>query len=152
MNNHQFELLDNLPISIKERGERAHIASEAESGIVCNYKQFFIVAKDSGGAISGVLTAYTAFAEIYVDDIWVEPTKRGRGIGLNLLAELEEKFRRKGYNNINLVTYAFQAPEFYKKCGFEQEFVRINKHNPKLNKFFFVKYFANQVQTQGIIG
>ena len=54
---------------------------------------------------------------------------------------VEEYFRNKGFENINLTTYAFQAPEFYKKCGFKVEFVRENKDNPKLNKYFLVKYF-----------
>ena len=31
--------------------------------------------------------------------------------------------------------------EFYKKCGFDVEFIRENNDNPKLNKYFFVKYF-----------
>lgn len=29
----------------------------------------------------------------------------------------------------------------YEKCGFELEFVRKNKSNPKLTKYFFIKYF-----------
>ena len=29
----------------------------------------------------------------------------------------------------------------YKKCGFEVEFIRENKENPKLTKYFLVKYF-----------
>lgn len=32
-------------------------------------------------------------------------------------------------------------PEFYKKCGYEVEFVRKNKEEPKLTKYFLVKYF-----------
>ena len=43
--------------------------------------------------------------------------------------------------NINLTTYDFQAPDFYKKCGYEVEFVRKNKEEPKLTKYFLVKYF-----------
>lgn len=31
--------------------------------------------------------------------------------------------------------------EFYKKCGFEVEFIRENKENPNLTKYFLVKYF-----------
>ena len=35
----------------------------------------------------------------------------------------------------------FRLQSFIKKCGFEVEFVRENKKNPKLNKYFLVKYF-----------
>lgn len=64
---------------------------------------------------------------------------------------LKEQFEGKGFNNINLVTSAFNAPEFYKKCGFTVEFVRENKINPQLTKTFFIKYFKNERQTQGVI-
>ena len=54
---------------------------------------------------------------------------------------VENYYKNKGFENINLTTYGFQAPEFYKKCGFKIEFVRESKENPKLNKYFLVKYF-----------
>jgi len=50
-----------------------------------------------------------------------------------------------------LVTSAFQAPDFYRKCGFTAEFTRENKKNPKLSKTFFVKFFDDEIQTQGIL-
>lgn len=49
-------------------------------------------------------------------------------------------FTGSGYNNINLVTNAFQAPDFYKSWGYEIEFIRVNQANPKLTKTFFIKY------------
>lgn len=45
-----------------------------------------------------------------------------------LLNTLEAKFGGKGFNNINFVTSQFQAPEFYKKCGYMLEFTRKNIH------------------------
>lgn len=52
-----------------------------------------------------------------------------------------EKWNKgKEYNNINLTTYEFQAPKFYEKCGFEIEFIRKDRENPKLSKYFLVKY------------
>jgi hypothetical protein len=39
----------------------------------------------------------------------------------------------------------------YKKCGFVEEFTRINKKNPKLSKTFFVKYFDEEDQFQGVL-
>ena len=65
--------------------------------------------------------------------------------------EVENQFKGQVYNNINLVTSHFQAPDFYKKCGFIAEFTRINKKNPKLSKTFFVKYFDEENQFQGVL-
>jgi len=120
-------------------------------GIDVNYKKFALVLKDESGNTMGVLNAFTAFSEVYVDDMWVDSSCRGKGYGRKLLQELENRFEGKGFNNINLVTSAFNAPEFYKKCGFIVEFVRENKINPQLTKNFFIKYFKNEYQTQGII-
>ena len=58
-----------------------------------------------------------------------------------VLKAVEEYYKDKGFENINLTTYGFQAPEFYKKCGFQVEFIRENKNNPKLTKYFLVKYY-----------
>ena len=62
-------------------------------------------------------------------------------IGKKLMETVENYYKDKGFENMNLTTYGFQAPEFYIKCGFEIEFIRKNKNNPKLDKYFMVKYF-----------
>ena len=49
---------------------------------------------------------------------------------------MKKFFKDKGFNNINLVTNEFQAPKFYESCGFDLEFVRENKKNLKLTKYF----------------
>ena len=90
---------------------------ESDNGVQCNFKQFSIIAKDHEKLI-GVLNGYTAFSEIYVDDLLVIPTHRSQGIGKKLLHYLEEHFKNQSFTNINLVTNEFQAPEFYKKCVF----------------------------------
>jgi len=120
-------------------------------GIDVNYKKFAVVLTDDDGNPFGVLNAFTAFSEVYIDDLWVDKSHRGKGYGRKLLQELEDRLKGKGFNNINLVTSAFQAPEFYKKCGFTAEFIRENTKNPQLTKTFFIKYFADTVQTQGIL-
>jgi len=53
---------------------------------------------------------------------------------------VEEYFKDDGFNNINLCTNEFQAPKFYKKCGYKLEFIRKNERNSKLNKYFYVKF------------
>lgn len=40
---------------------------------------------------------------------------------------LENHFKGKGFNNINLVTNPFQGPDFYMKCDYIKEFVRVDR-------------------------
>ena len=150
-NNYHIEKVDQLPDEIENLIHDGHVQDEANSGIICNYKKFSLVLKDNENTIVGAIQAYTAFSEVYVDDIWVSPSYRKNGFGQKLLQELENRFKDKGYNNINLVTSHFQAPDFYKKCGFTAEFTRINKRIPNLSKTFFIKYFDDKEQFQGVL-
>ena len=127
-----------------EEYERIH-------GVHVNYRKFVFLLNDRNNNSIGVLEGYTAYAEIYIDDLWIDSKHRNCGYGSLLVEELENTFRDEGFNNINLVTSAFQAPGFYRKCGFVEEFTRINFQNPKLNKTFFVKFFQNADQTQGVL-
>jgi ribosomal protein S18 acetylase RimI-like enzyme len=145
-----IKLVDKLPKEAEEKMHSGFLEYETANGISINYKSFSLILTNNEEVV-GVLNAYTAFAEIYIDDIWVDSAHRCKGFGIKLIQNLEERFKNKGFNNINLVTSAFQAPEFYKKCGFKLEFVRKNFKNPKLTKYFFIKYFNDIVQTQGVI-
>lgn len=141
-----------LPIKIEKAMSKDLIKYESSHGIDVNYRKGHIVFSDNtNDTIYGVLSYYTCFSEVYIDDIWVSDKYRGQGFGKQLLHELEKKFSGQGFNNINCVTSHFQAPEFYKKCGFSLEFTRINNKNPKLTKYFFVKFFNEDTETQGLI-
>ena len=127
------------------------VAYELSHGIDVNYKRFSLVLNNEQNETIGVLNAYTTFSEIYIDDMWVDSKHRRQGLGKKLIETLENHFQGKGFNNINLCTNQFNAPEFYKKCGFTAEFTRENFKTPKLSKTFFVKYFDDEIQTQGIV-
>ena len=146
-----IEVVDHLPKAVEEAIHNGFSVHGQNHGIDVNYKKFVFVIKDDADEVLGVLNGYTVFAEIHVDDLWVAAPHRGKGYGKKLLATLEEHFRGKGFNNINLCTCAFQAPDFYKKCGFQEEFVRKNRQNPKLTQTFFVKYFLEDLESQGVL-
>ncbi len=105
-----------------------------------NYKEFSFIAKEND-EVAGILTGKCLHDEVKISDLIVTEKFRKNGIGSKLLKSVEEYFSDKNYTSISLTTYDFQAPKFYEKCGFELEFVRENKKNPKLTKYFFVKYF-----------
>lgn len=120
--------------------EEEHQKYEKKNGVVCNYTPFCFVAKIDDELV-GAIAGATFFSEVYIDELVVKEEHRGKDIGTKLVKAVEEYYKGYGFNNMNTCTNEFQAPKFYEKCGFELEFVRKNKDNPKLTKYFYVKYF-----------
>ena len=110
-----------------------------KNGVICNYKTFNFIAKEDN-KIVGIITGHSYYKELHIGDLIILEEYRNKHIGTKLVQAVEKFYKNRGFENINLTTYNFQAPEFYKKCGFEVEFIRENKENPKLNKYYLVKY------------
>ena len=106
--------------------------------VTCDYKSFNFIAKEDDKVL-GIITGHSYYKEVHISDLIVYEEYRNKHIGTKLVEAVEEFYKNKDFENINLTTYAFQAPEFYKKCGFEVEFVRESKENSKLNKYFLIK-------------
>ncbi len=103
-----------------------------------NYDEFCFTASDETGKLIGVITGRAYYNEIHIGDLIVDGNVRRGGIGSKLVRAVEDEYKGKGYTKITLTTFGFQAPEFYKKQGFELEFVREDP-DPKLSKYFFKK-------------
>ena len=102
-----------------------------------NFEEFCFVAEDNGN-IAGVIIGRAYYNEIHIGDLVVGKEYRRDGIGSKLVNAVEDAYKGKGYEKIALTTFGFQAPEFYKKLGYELEFVREDK-DPKLSKYFYLK-------------
>lgn len=113
------------------------------NGVNIDWKPFALELFNEKNETIGVLEAFSSYSSIYINELWVDKAYRGKGYGTQLIVELERLYKNKGFNNINTVSCAFQAPDFYRKCGFTAEFVRENIQNPKLSMTFFVKFFEN---------
>ena len=111
-----------------------------ENNVTCNYTPFIFVAKENDEII-GIITGHSYYDEVHIGDLIVLKEHRHKHIGTQLVKYVEEYYKDKNFQNINLTTYEFQALDFYKKCGYNLEYVRENKENPKLTKYFLVKYF-----------
>lgn len=108
-----------------------------QNGVELNYDDFCFV-EEENGKILGAITGRAYYDEVHVVDLIVDPGYRRSGLGSRLVATVEEAYRNKGYAKITLTTFGFQAPEFYKKLGYQIEFVRESK-DPKLSKYFLSK-------------
>lgn len=111
-----------------------------KNGVICNYKSFAFIAKEDNKVV-GIITGNSYYKEVHISDLIILEQYRNKHIGSQLMQTVENYYKNKGFENINLTTYGFQAPKFYKKCGFEIEFIRESKENSKLNKYFLIKYF-----------
>ena len=109
-----------------------------ENGVVLNYDDFCFVAEDDDGKIMGVITGRAYYNEVHIGDLIVGREYRKGGIGRRLVETVEDAFKGKGYVKITLTTFGFQAPGFYKKLGYEVEFVR-DDNDPNLRKNFLAK-------------
>lgn len=135
-----IEYKDNLEEEFYSMIDNEFNKFATKNGVICNYKSFAFIAKEDN-KIVGIITGNSYYKEVHISDLIILEEYRNKQIGSKLVETVESYYKDKSFENINLTTYGFQAPEFYKKCGFKVEFVRENKENPKLNKYFLVKYF-----------
>ena len=83
------------------------------------HKPINIVEYDDNGDIIGGIIAGTYWGWMYVDILWVREDHRRKGIGSKLLEEAEKEAIRRGCHHVHLDTRSWQAPDFYKKHGYE---------------------------------
>jgi GNAT superfamily N-acetyltransferase len=77
------------------------------------------VLKGPDGEIAGGVIGATYWDWFYVNLMWIKEELRGRGYGHQLLLRAEDEARRRGAKHAYLDTFTFQAPDFYKKYGYE---------------------------------
>ena len=78
-----------------------------------------IVEYDTNGNIIGGILGGTYLGWMYVDILWVHENHRHKGIGSKLLREAEKEASSRGCHHVHLDTMSWQAPDFYKKFGYD---------------------------------
>src|SRR5262249_13853021 len=77
-------------------------------------------AMDGSGELAGGLVGHTWTTGLHVTSLWVDGRHRGTGLGSRLLAKAERVAHTDhGCLSARLETWDFQAPEFYKKQGYD---------------------------------
>ena len=109
-----------------------------QNNVALNYEDYCFVALNENNEIMGVITGRAYYNEVHIGDLIIDKRCRRIGLGSKLVNAVETEYANKGYDKITLTTFGFQAPEFYKKLGYELEFVR-KDNDPKLCKYFYSK-------------
>jgi GNAT superfamily N-acetyltransferase len=77
-------------------------------------------ALDETGGLAGGLVGHTWGTWLHVALLWVDDRHRGAGLGTRLLTQAERTAHAtRSCRNARLETWDFQAPDFYRKQGYE---------------------------------
>jgi GNAT superfamily N-acetyltransferase len=99
-------------------GDELDAFNAAATG-VADERPLRLVARDGAGKMVAGLKAVTGWGWLYVIVLWVEEGKRGKGLGTKLMDMAEREAMGRGCGNACLSSFSFQAPEFYRRRGYE---------------------------------
>jgi ribosomal protein S18 acetylase RimI-like enzyme len=103
-------------LRVVDAGLEAHNCAVAPLADVSPMAAF---AADSSGKVIGGAIGRTWGRCCELLQLWVTSEHRASGVGSRLLREFEAYARGRGCNVFYLTTLSFQAPDFYRKHGYE---------------------------------
>ena len=112
--------------------------NEAQAG-PSNAQLLALLIRDDNGEILGGLYGRFFYQWLFIELLSVPEQARGQGMGSKLMQMAEDLAREKECVGIWLDTFEFQAPEFYKRLGYN-ELGQIADYPPGHKRFFFQKH------------
>lgn len=103
-------------------------------------KPFSFCSYDSQKLI-GACKGYSYTDDLYVSQLWIHPQFRKAGLGRRIMEACEILARDRGCIRIWVDTLSYQAPDFYVRCGFQEQ-GRIAGYRGSYDRIFFAKGFA----------
>jgi GNAT superfamily N-acetyltransferase len=115
---------------------RAYNAAKAGDGL--SEKFAFFVRDEHTDAVLGGLHGRILYRWLFIELLVVPEQARGQRIGSQLMDRAEAFAHERNCVGIWLDTFDFQAPDFYRKHGYE-EFGHLDDYPPGHQRLFFQK-------------
>ena len=132
-------LTDEPDPELKERCRENFIADATAKGVLSDFRALAVHFERDGVLLGGLL-GRTLRGWLFIDNLALPQSELGGGYGKRIMAMAEEEAARRGCVGAFLNTDAFQAPDFYRKLGYE-EFGRLEHDDPRLTRIWFSKRF-----------
>ena len=114
---------------------RAH--NEKKTGATNYYKPISLVYREDTEIKAGI-SGKLQWNWLIIDYLWVDNAYRSKGIGSQLLSEIEALAKKQGADQAMLSSFSFQAPKFYEKNGY-QCFASLDNSPTGHSEHFFKK-------------
>jgi GNAT superfamily N-acetyltransferase len=101
------------------------------------YKRLAVSLRE-GNAVVGGIVGEVWTAVLFIQLFWLEQRLRRKGFGAKLIKAIEDEARRFGARRAYVDTMSFQAPGFYRTCGYE-EFGSIEGYPGEVTRHWFTK-------------
>jgi GNAT superfamily N-acetyltransferase len=101
------------------------------------YKRFAISLRERGKIVGGIIGEVWTTV-LFIQFFWMDQKYRGKDFGKKLIKAIEDEARKFGAARSYLDTLSFQAPDFYRSCGYE-EFGSIEGYPDGVTRHWFTK-------------
>ena len=107
------------PAAVRRLSDALSSFNAAATGIDDGRELFAELCDHDGEPYAGV-HGWSWAETCWIELLWVRDDQRGSGAGTALVRAVEAEARSRGCTQIALMTHSFQAPDFYRRHGFEQ--------------------------------
>ena len=101
------------------------------------YRRFAVSLREKGKIVGGIV-GEVWMTVLFIQLFWIEQKFRGKDHGTRLIAAIEGEARKIGATRSYVDTMSFQAPGFYRSCGYE-EFGAIDGYPGGVTRHWFTK-------------
>jgi GNAT superfamily N-acetyltransferase len=101
------------------------------------YKRFAVSLREGRKTVGGIVGEVWTTV-LFIQLFWIEQKLRGKDYGTKLIKAIEDEARRFGATHSYVDTMSFQAPGFYRACGYE-EYGSIEGYPGNVTRHWFTK-------------
>jgi GNAT superfamily N-acetyltransferase len=107
------------PTTVTQLTDALYSFNAAATGID-DGRELFAELRDRDGELCAGVHGWTWGGTCWIELLWVREDQRHRGVGSALMRAVDAEARSRGCTQIALMTHSFQAPDFYRRHGFER--------------------------------
>lgn len=129
---------DDLPLEAARSVDAGLGEFNASAAPLHEVRPLACFVRDAGGTVVGGAVGRTWGLCCELQQLWVAPQLRRKGIGARLVQAFEARARERGCRSFYLETFSFQAPAFYASLGYAVG-LALQGFAPGISKFIMMR-------------